>query len=100
MQIGWYRNWGTLSTNAVTIAEQSQLPYPFLAKVLRRLAEMNFVTCTEGRGGGVTFKVDPARISLLDVIGAVNGPVMLNPCQTKPRCATHQRTGERNLKRA
>lgn len=87
-------------TNAATIAEQLQLPYPFLAKVLRRLAEMNFIASTKGRGGGVTLKVDPHRISLLDVIEAVSGPVILDPCQTKPRCATQQRTGKCNLKRA
>jgi len=87
-------------TNAATIAEQLQLPYPFLAKVLRRLTEMNFITSVKGRGGGVRLNVDPAQISLLDVIEAISGPVILDPCQTKPRCATQQRTGRCALKQA
>ncbi|MFC4426725.1 RrF2 family transcriptional regulator [Deinococcus navajonensis] len=87
-------------TNAATIAEQLQLPYPFLAKILRRLVELNYVTSTKGRSGGVTLKVDPAKISLLDVIEAISGPVILDPCQTRARCVTQQRTGKCSLKRA
>lgn len=87
-------------TNAATIAEQLQLPYAFLTKVLRRLTELGYVTSAKGRGGGVTLNVDPASLTLLDIIEAVSGPVILDPCQTKPRCATQQRTGKCNLKRA
>ncbi|WP_022802719.1 RrF2 family transcriptional regulator [Deinococcus ficus] len=87
-------------TNAATIAEQLQISYTFLTKVLRRLTEMNYVASAKGRGGGVTLKVDPAQVSLLDIIEAISGPVILDPCQTKPRCATQQRTGKCNLKRA
>ena len=87
-------------TSAAVIAEQLQIPYPFLAKVLRRLVEVGFIESQKGRGGGVTLKVEPRNLTLLDVIEAMSGPVILDTCQTKARCPTQQRKGHCKLKNA
>lgn len=75
------------------IARDLQMPPAFLAKVLRRLAQVGYVENRQGRNGGVTLLADPADLTLLDVIQAVSGPVILDTCQTKARCATQQRKG-------
>lgn len=75
------------------MAEDLKMPPAFLAKVLRRLAEAGYVESRQGRSGGVTLAVDPTRITLLDVIETVSGPLVLDTCQTKPRCATMERKG-------
>lgn len=78
---------------AAKIADDLKMPPAFLAKVLRRLAQVGYVENRQGRGGGVTLLVDPADVSLLDVIEAVSGPLVVDTCQTKRRCATQERKG-------
>ncbi|PJI52518.1 hypothetical protein CTI14_41015 [Methylobacterium radiotolerans] len=55
-------------TNAATIAEQLQISYTFLTKVLRRLTEMNYVASAKGRGGGAPSRWTRRQVSLLDII--------------------------------
>lgn len=78
---------------AAEIAQQLQAPPAFLAKVLAKLAKAGLIENRPGRGGGVWLKADPKSISLLSVIEALSGPVVMDTCQTKPRCATEQRRG-------
>ncbi len=78
---------------AAKIAEDLKMPAAFLAKVLRRLSQANYVENRQGRRGGVTLTVDPEQVSLLDVIEAMSGPLVVDTCQTKARCATTQRKG-------
>ncbi len=80
-------------SSAAQIARDLQMPPAFLAKVLRRLAQVGYVENRQGRNGGVTLTVDPAALTLLDIIQAISGPVILDTCQTKARCATQQRKG-------
>lgn len=80
-------------SSAAQIARDLQMPPAFLAKVLRRLAQVGYVENRQGRNGGVTLTADPAGLTLLDIIQAISGPVILDTCQTKARCATQQRKG-------
>lgn len=75
------------------IAADLQMPPAFLSKVLRRLSEVGYVENRQGRNGGVTLVVDPTQLTLLEVIEAMSGPLVLDTCQTKTRCATQQRKG-------
>ena len=82
---------------AAQIAADLQMPPAFLAKVLRRLAQVGYVENRQGRNGGVTLLADPSELTLLDIIEAMSGPVILDTCQTKSRCATQQRKGYCNI---
>ncbi len=75
------------------MAGDLKFPPAFLAKVLRRLSEVGYLDNRTGRKGGITLKVDPAELTLLDVIESVSGPLVLDTCQTKTRCATQERKG-------
>ncbi len=78
---------------AAKIAHDLKMPPAFLAKVLRRLAQAEYVENRQGRNGGVTINIDPSKVSLLDVIETVSGPLIVDTCQTKKSCPTQERKG-------
>lgn len=80
-------------TSAAEMAGALKAPPAFLAKVLRKMAAASLLESKPGRNGGVWVRVDPSDLSLLDVVEAVSGPLMMDTCQTHKRCATQQRKG-------
>ena len=50
----------------------------------QKLAKTDIVTTHRGVGGGISLARAPEQISLLDVIEAVEGPVLLNRCFVEP----------------
>ena len=52
----------------------------FLSKVLQRLVHTGMVTSHRGTGGGFCLKELPEKITLLDVIESIEGPLELNVC--------------------
>jgi Rrf2 family protein len=87
-------------TNAADIADQLQMPPAFIAKVLRKLVTAKYIESKMGRSGGVTIKIDPDRISVLNVIETISGPLVIDTCQIKRQCATQERKGQCKLKMA
>lgn len=59
---------------ATELAEQADVPPPYLAKIMQQLASTDLVTGRRGIGGGYTLSAEPDQISALDVILAV-GPI-------------------------
>jgi Rrf2 family protein len=66
------------------IAEAQKVPQEYLAKILQRLARAGIVATHRGVGGGITLARAPEKITMLDVIEAVEGPVALNRCFVRP----------------
>ncbi|MCL5022365.1 MAG: Rrf2 family transcriptional regulator [Nitrospirae bacterium] len=62
------------------IARQMHTPRSFLAKILQKLARAKIVKSFRGVKGGFQLSRKPGKISLLDVIEAVQGPVVMNVC--------------------
>ena len=62
------------------IAEAEDIPQPFLTKVISRLATAGLVVTSRGMGGGVSLLRSPEEITLLRVIEAVDGPILLSRC--------------------
>ena len=63
------------------IARRMDVPEEFLAKILKILVSRKLVRSTRGAHGGYAL-VRPAReVTFLDVIEAVEGPVVVNVCQ-------------------
>ncbi len=62
------------------IATAKDIPKSFLAKILQKLAKANIVISTRGVKGGFRLAVSPVQISLLDIIEAVQGPLLFNIC--------------------
>jgi Rrf2 family protein len=62
------------------IAREMSVPKSFLAKILQRLSRADLVKSYVGVQGGFSLTKNPKRISLFDVILAIEGPVAMNKC--------------------
>lgn len=67
-----------------TIAERRLLPVPFVRRIVAKLAAARLIDTVRGSGGGIRLARPPAEISLLDVVRAVEGGVVLNRCVDTP----------------
>ena len=63
------------------IARRMTVPQDFLAKILKQLVTRKLVSSTRGAHGGYRLGRPARDISFLEVIEAVEGPVMVNLCQ-------------------
>jgi Rrf2 family protein len=73
------------------IAEAEGIPPHFLAKLVGKLARAGLVDALKGPGGGVRLAVPTARIKLIHVIEAVDGPAFLSACFLGlPSCSDEQ----------
>jgi Rrf2 family protein len=62
------------------IAQEQQIPPSFLAKIVSQLSVAGLLTTSRGARGGVSLARSPEEISLLEVVEAIDGPIMLNEC--------------------
>lgn len=62
------------------IAEEENIPLPFLAKIVSQLSVKGILDAMRGASGGVRLARDPQDISLLEVIEAIDGEISLNRC--------------------
>lgn len=62
------------------IARNMDTPKSFLAKILQKLARANIVKSYRGVKGGFQLARKPKEINLLEVIEAIQGPVVMNIC--------------------
>jgi Rrf2 family protein len=77
---------GDRSASAKEISDLYAIPLPILSKVLQKLGKSGFVLSVQGTNGGYRLARDPGRISVLEVIRAVDGPVILTACFTHDKC--------------
>jgi FeS assembly SUF system regulator len=70
------------SQSAADIAGIYCISTPLLAKVLQRLAKHGLVTARHGSSGGYQLARHPNDISALEVISAVDGPLIITSCVT------------------
>lgn len=71
---------GTVS--AKEIADAYGIPLPLLSKILQKLAKGGLLDSTHGTNGGYKLARDASRISALEVIRTIDGPVFLTSCRT------------------
>jgi Rrf2 family nitric oxide-sensitive transcriptional repressor len=53
------------------VAERTQVPAPYLAKILQSMAREGLVKSQRGVGGGVTLAKPPEELTILEVVNAV-----------------------------
>ena len=58
------------------LASEGQMPERFLLQILRHLVTHGILHSTRGVDGGYSLERKPEEISLLDVIEAIDGPVV------------------------
>jgi Rrf2 family protein len=62
------------------IAQMMRVPQNFLAIILAELVRAGLLNATAGKEGGYTLARPPRGISLLEVVEAVEGPIVLTEC--------------------
>ena len=67
-----------------TVAQEMKIPPSFLAKIISQLSIAGLLHTSRGARGGVTLARDAKDISLLDVVEAIDGPILLNECVGDP----------------
>jgi Rrf2 family protein len=67
-----------------TVAQKQHIPPSFLAKIISQLSIAGLLHTSRGARGGVTLARGPNEISLLDVVEAIDGPILLNECVGNP----------------
>lgn len=70
------------SVSAKEVADAYHIPLPILSKVLQRLAREGFLVSEQGTNGGYRLSRDPHQITALEVIRAIDGPILLTSCFT------------------
>jgi Rrf2 family protein len=68
--------------SANEIAEEYGISATLMAKVLQKLAKNTLVAAKHGSTGGYQLAKEPGRISALEVITAIDGPVLITSCVT------------------
>jgi Rrf2 family protein len=66
------------------IAREKSIPPSFLAKIVSQLSVAGLLQTSRGARGGVSLAKPPEAISLLDVVEAIDGPILLNDCVADP----------------
>jgi Rrf2 family protein len=68
--------------SASEIAEEYGISATLMAKVLQKLAKQGLVAAKHGSTGGYQLARQPDKISALEVLTAIDGPVLITSCVT------------------
>jgi Rrf2 family protein len=78
------------------LAEATDVPDSFLSKVLQGLVRARLVASRPGVNGGFELVSDPEKVTLLDIVEAIDGQIALNicvssadRCERQPGCVAH-----------
>ena len=74
------------SVSAREIAEQYHIPAELMAKILQKLVRKGLLASHQGMNGGYILAKDPASISIVDVVEALEGPISITPCERGDDC--------------
>lgn len=62
------------------LAQEIDVPFNHLAKVVQTLAKRGYIRARKGKGGGISLAKAPKQIDLAEVVEAIEGPLVLNEC--------------------
>jgi Rrf2 family protein len=78
------------------VAKCSRVPRSYLPKIINSLSRNGLVTTKRGYRGGISLARDPADISVLEIVEAVEGKAWLgecllgmDDCEIRVNCVTH-----------
>jgi len=71
------------AVSAKELSDECGIPLPVLSKLLQKLGRHGFLISEYGTHGGYRLARDPGLISTLQVIRAIDGPIVLASCFTE-----------------
>lgn len=83
--------------NGQELSTRSHLPAPTVAKLLKQLTRGGLLESLRGAHGGYRLTRAPARISVADIIRALEGPIAVTDCSVHGHgCGISRTCGSRN----
>ena len=79
---------GVMSAQA--LAERARLELPTVSKLLKQLAQAGLVASTRGINGGYRLARAPERITIADVVTAMEGPIGMTECSAHAGLCGHE----------
>ena len=73
------------------LAREMAIPEQFLGKLARQLARQGILEITQGSRGGLRILHSPGEITLLEVVEAIEGEILLNDCLMYPGYCSRDR---------
>jgi FeS assembly SUF system regulator len=77
------------AVSAKEVADAYGIPLPLLSKLLQKLTKIGLLVSEHGTNGGYRLARDPQQISALEVIRAIDGPIILTECFTEHAHCDH-----------
>lgn len=74
------------------IAKEMKSPRAFLSKVFQDLVKIGLVMSVKGAGGGFRLAMPPEKITLCDIVEAIEGPITPNECLMGEGMCSFQKT--------
>lgn len=75
-------------TSTGEVAKRAGIPVSILGRIVAAISRAGILTTRRGVNGGIELGRDPAEISLLEVIEAVQGPLHVNLCCEHPEACS------------
>ncbi len=76
--------------SAQQLAELAHLEVPTVSKLLKQLAHAGLVESRRGVNGGYLLSRDPRRISIADIVTAMEGPIGMTECSAQSGLCGHE----------
>ncbi len=66
--------------STASLAESLEMPLPFMHQIAHALMQASLIKATPGPRGGLRLNTPAKDITILQIVEALEGPIMLNPC--------------------
>jgi len=76
--------------SAQALAERARLEVPTVSKLLKQLAQAGLVASSRGINGGYRLARTPERISIADIVTAMEGPIGMTECSAQAGLCGHE----------
>jgi FeS assembly SUF system regulator len=76
--------------SAQSLAERARLEVPTVSKLLKQLAQAGLVASSRGINGGYRLSRAPERISIADIVTAMEGPIGMTECSAHAGLCGHE----------
>jgi Rrf2 family protein len=74
------RHYGNGAVSTRTLTAKENIPYQLACKLMQKLHSNKLVESCMGPKGGFQLRREPSKISLLEIIEVIQGPIRLNRC--------------------
>ncbi|MEN6384853.1 MAG: Rrf2 family transcriptional regulator [Phycisphaerales bacterium] len=92
LMAGLTKNHTKQLVSARILAEEYAVSYDLTCKLLQKLSAAKLVKSTMGAGGGFELALPPEKISLFNIIEAIQGDICLNRCVPNPKSCPNSST--------